>query len=338
MALDIFYIPPSSDGGLVRRARVLLPADIFPGEYNWVLVKGSPDPTPPGGLFPKYVPPTHPFIERPEEATLLFQFFSDESRSLSMIVHRRSLLKLLPPREHFSDTDADTELQPIHWDKWSSDVALFDTTSNRTFITGGKHGQKSLLYQPPRTANTPYSILDFNPYRARQARATDPRTPVLHEAGSLPYAVTKLPEEHRYDVVYMSGSGLLGVNVGKSLYLSVVSLTNPTSLPGASRLSLGLQELMFYALGDVQQRILVLYSSVGGCVRCRYQAYSMIAECLGIGILTQECKLPLTHFYIVRGYVSALSVATLNDEIELDHLNLSTHPKYEFHTGYNKSE
>lgn len=174
-----------------------------------VLSKSSPIPTF-RGLTPKHVSPSRPFLDRPEEATILFQFSSRGSRSLSLVVHRKFLLGNLSPKENWLDGEVEHTL----WEEWGTGAALFDTTSKGRFTAGGTQGQRCLFSHRKTSSGPPYSVLDFNSYRVRQA--PNSRTPTLHIAGSLPYTVTELPESWAPRLFYMSGTALLGVNVRKA--------------------------------------------------------------------------------------------------------------------------
>ncbi len=172
---------------------------------DWIDARSSPNPTS-GGLFPKYVSPNQPFLERPEEATMTFQVSSNQAPLATMIVHRKSLLKLLPQREHWS-----SRTHTIRWDDWCSEVVLFDTSWNLKFVTSGQHGQRCVIFRSSSEATkSPFDILDFNKHRNRRAQAAGA---VVNKAGSLLFVATKLPENFVHNTVYASDTGLLGLNV-----------------------------------------------------------------------------------------------------------------------------
>lgn len=219
MSLDIYHIPSSCRPGHVRCIQVLLlQKDLVQGGVNRISIGGSPNPTF-KGLFPKYVPATQPFLERPEEAIMIFQFFSDGDTEASVVVHRKYLLNLLPSREHWSGTYF------VHWDEWSSGVVLFKSPQNLRFVPTGQYGQRCIADLPLEGEDLSFHLFDFNPYRVRRAQGIDPHgshTPLLHKTGTLPYTVTTLPQECVYNVLFMSHAGLLGIEVrgGCSVQLS----------------------------------------------------------------------------------------------------------------------
>lgn len=215
-SLEIYYIPSSGEIGSVRCIQILsLP--FVQGTFDWVNVRGSPNPTF-GELFPKYVSTDQPFLERPEEATIIFQISLVGISCRSMVIHRKTLLKLLPPREHWLDKTHTTD-----WDEWRSNVAVFDTIRDFRLVTCGQNGQRCIILRRFENPRTTFGVVDFNPYRIRKAQKT--RAPVLQEAGVLPYLAAGLPDKFKvmYHTFYASDTGLLGLKV-RDVTLYVLSL------------------------------------------------------------------------------------------------------------------
>lgn len=94
-SLEAAHIPDSETGPARHIQTFLIPPEFLPEGCSWAESAGYPNPTG-DNLFPKYLSPSQPFLEKSEEAVVVFQFGTDLSWSLvDMLVHRRSLLQLL---------------------------------------------------------------------------------------------------------------------------------------------------------------------------------------------------------------------------------------------------
>lgn len=134
-----------------------------------------------------------------------------------MAIHRKTLLKLLPPREHWLD-----KTHTADWDEWHSNVAVFDTIRDLRLVTSGQNGQRCNIVRRFEDPRPTFGVLDFNPYRIRKAQKAG--APVLQKAGVLPYLAAGLPDKFKvmYHTFYASDTGLLGLKV-RDVTLSVLS-------------------------------------------------------------------------------------------------------------------
>ncbi|KAJ3553185.1 hypothetical protein NP233_g12705 [Leucocoprinus birnbaumii] len=118
LSLEIYHVPET---GSIRHIHSFsLSKEFFPFSCTWIESRGNPNPTR-GGVFPRHVPASVPFLDKPEEALVVFDFYSGVSHaqpSTSMVTHRRSLLRLLPPSDQW------LTINPIRmdWDQWGPKI------------------------------------------------------------------------------------------------------------------------------------------------------------------------------------------------------------------------
>lgn len=243
-SMVIYYIPPSSVGGQVKLIqRLKLPTMRNPSAntIRWAKCRSVPNPTG-DGLFPKYVPPSVPFISRPELALAHFRWeilTPEDEEMYSLIFHRNSITKLLPSRnEWLTTTPADVESLAMNWDEWGPRISLWRHTGGRQRGMGGlghtatTNGQYH-IYSVPDVSQ--FSIEDYNIYHVRRYNREIPEEfedeHILEGETFLPPVVTYLPyfevtsEEYDYDYVYITDGIIVGTNVSSSFHVWVLGNT-----------------------------------------------------------------------------------------------------------------
>lgn len=168
--LCIYYIPPTPvNEPLKAIQQLLLPSLRGDTIANWSQCRSAPNPTG-DGAFPRHIPSSVPFMDQPETALITFQYRLG-SEHLSMIVHRHSIMNLLPSRADWS-----TMLGPriTDWNFWGPPVALWDKMPVPFSHITTTHGQRYVQF----TAY-PYGELflqDFNKYNAKRFSTENPST------------------------------------------------------------------------------------------------------------------------------------------------------------------
>lgn len=175
--LSIYYIPPSSISVPVKpiqhlRLPPLREPDIWTRQ---VYCNSAPNPTR-SGLFPKYIPPSIPFINQPEMAmiSLEWNFYRREFGfdGFSMFVHKRSIKRTLSSPD---DWPTKTPVHTIDWDDWGPSVTFLVGTQEFRNCFAAKNGQRcaSILPQELSPWGSPYPmslvVQDLNPYHVRRA-------------------------------------------------------------------------------------------------------------------------------------------------------------------------
>ncbi|KAF9448753.1 hypothetical protein P691DRAFT_668836 [Macrolepiota fuliginosa MF-IS2] len=123
--LDIYHIPQPSQGETVRLIQRLgLPKTCEDTSIHSIQCWAAPNPTGDNG-FPKYVPASVPFVGRPENAIMLFRLDVEQryrQSDLSMIVHRCSVMKLLPPPQDWPTISSGRIRE---WQEWGPEVSCW---------------------------------------------------------------------------------------------------------------------------------------------------------------------------------------------------------------------
>lgn len=213
-SLDVYYIPSSHDGGPVRRIQALsLAQDVDPfTEYSWINIRNTGTPLF-GDFLPGYVSHNLPFIEPPRKKLIILEICStlEAMSSLFLVVHRKSLLKRLPPEECWS---SGPEPDPIDFEEWGSEITLLlNLPWSSEFNIIISCGQRLINYHTPRGKEDSTAVMDFNPYYIRKAQATTSYASVHHKPGSLPYTVATLPEWITNGALELVGTGIVSATV-----------------------------------------------------------------------------------------------------------------------------
>ncbi|KXN88388.1 hypothetical protein AN958_07370 [Leucoagaricus sp. SymC.cos] len=215
VTLAIYYVPSSKTSSVRLIQSFTISETFFPSGCTWIEARGCPSPTG-DGLFPTHVPTSQPFLENPEEAIIVFDFHWRDTKSpTSMIVHRRSLLGLLPPQNDW--LACDTRVVP--WSEWGPQhTRWLDSSGNDECFTTISNGQRYVHFLSKNSPTT-YTVVDFNRYRVHKA-LEEPRSPVnepdeedLQDRGKLPCIGTRSTEKVSYNMVFASDTGLVGLDV-----------------------------------------------------------------------------------------------------------------------------
>lgn len=215
---DVLYIPPSSEGGEVKLIQTLrLPAP-FPYRYDRTFVRATPNPRE-NDSFPRYASPKRAFLDRPEEAIMLFMFYKENLpdrafRPIAMVIHRKSFINLLPPRSDWPYKDPPV----LEWDQWGPDVSRSIEAYFQTLCSGQR-----FIYTEPTVEEAPLKILDFNIYRNRQrmVHQGDHKPPPESDSGvdeaqiegRLPFTFYRSPSLYGFREMHMSDTGILCFHV-----------------------------------------------------------------------------------------------------------------------------
>jgi hypothetical protein len=161
--LRIYYIPPSPANEPLKAIQQLrLPALRGDTDIHWNQCRSAPNPTG-DGEFPRHIPSSLPFMDQPETALISFQYCLD-SEVLSMIVHRHSIMNLLPSRSNWLTM---TEPQTTDWNAWGPPVTLWNKMQPFSHITT-TNGQRYI--QSTGYRNGEPFLQDFNNYGAKDWR------------------------------------------------------------------------------------------------------------------------------------------------------------------------
>ncbi len=152
---NIYHVTPATEGGDVKVIQRLSFPEPFPYECTSIEARGSPNVTE-NGSFPKYFSSERPYLDRPQDAIILFTFNQAEHLpQISMITHRRSLVQLLPPRSEWSQTGGPVVLA---WNEWGPNITRWIDNDPPSRFTTFPYGQRYV-----RVGET-FAVFDFNPY------------------------------------------------------------------------------------------------------------------------------------------------------------------------------
>jgi hypothetical protein len=215
-SLLIYHIPPSSAGEPVKLIKRLgLPplSSARPDPY-WAECRCAPNPTG-GGRFPKHVSPSLPFIARPESAIAIFKWIIG-GYPTEMIVHRDSLVNLLPSRDKWSTM---IDLPTIHWDTWGCSVALWRNGRYGIGLPSATNGQR-IVDTPIMNLNTNTTLKDFNKYNVHRSQEKERNHFIfeneifLHSIIShLPFLEITSPVISNYNKVVIGDGLMVGIKV-----------------------------------------------------------------------------------------------------------------------------
>ncbi|KAF9441511.1 hypothetical protein P691DRAFT_715119 [Macrolepiota fuliginosa MF-IS2] len=224
--LDIYYIPQSSHVEVARLIqRLRLPRLRQDMSVHSIRCRAAPNLTG-DGKFPKYIPGSIPFMDKPENAIMLFRLDAGlgfDWSDLSMVVHRYSIMKLLPPPSDWSIISCQTH----EWQEWgpsiSSWIASDEILSGDITVSNGQRHVLHGLHAPRVVGETPapLTIQNFNPYSVRRALADagmQVRTkrvlehPIFCEPITcrLPYVEVISDEEYPYRRVSITDNAIIG--------------------------------------------------------------------------------------------------------------------------------
>lgn len=159
-SLYIFYIPSSSSGGPVKLIQQLDLPPCHVGRSSFISCRSLPNPTE-DGRFPKYISSSIPFMDKPDTALICITLLA----TASLLVHRDSIMRLLPPSEEWS---AVTKHLILDWDSWGPPVTAIQRRVTSTY------GQRSLY-----VSEFGLRCRDFNKHHVR--RSTEVKLPDLYE-------------------------------------------------------------------------------------------------------------------------------------------------------------
>ncbi|XP_006464024.1 hypothetical protein AGABI2DRAFT_120826 [Agaricus bisporus var. bisporus H97] len=159
-SLYIFYIPSSSSGGPVKLIQQLDLPPCHVGRSSFISCRSLPNPTE-DGRFPKYISSSIPFMDKPDTALICITLLA----TASLLVHRDSIMRLLPPSEEWS---AVTKHLILDWDSWGPPVTAIQRRVTSTY------GQRSLY-----VSEFGLRCCDFNKHHVR--RSTEVKLPDLYE-------------------------------------------------------------------------------------------------------------------------------------------------------------
>ncbi|KAF9441512.1 hypothetical protein P691DRAFT_791239 [Macrolepiota fuliginosa MF-IS2] len=229
--LDIYYVPASSSGGPINRiARLCLPA-LKDDANTWdIQCRAAPNPTEDSTL-PRNISASIPFVDRADCAIILltWQIHRDDNEFVtpfSFVVHRQSILDLLPPEMEWPSLQAQTTA----WDFWGpSRTCLFN---NMRFAEGyitATNGQRYILHSAEPRQKSQLRLLDFNRYKIKRSLAKgSPRVqlgmqsePLNHffaqsETDALPFLEIVADVDRSYHGVMINDSAILGLNSAQS--------------------------------------------------------------------------------------------------------------------------
>lgn len=231
--------------------------------YEDVLVhafrcRAAPNPTG-DGLFPKNVSGSVPFVDRPENAIILFRLLAELDlhwHDVAMLVHRHSVLDTLPPSDDWPTMPCRT----LEWEDWGPPVTSWVECGDvlSTDITTS-NGQRHVLHGPSATSegeSAPLTVQDFNTYNIRRLAANAHgrvqlgsvlKCPPFCEpiAFELPYTeITSTEEYGPYSGVSIADNAIIGINVSVIYsYLTDVRAPDPPCFRNPS-----LIQLMHYIL------------------------------------------------------------------------------------------
>ncbi|KAJ3566659.1 hypothetical protein NP233_g6865 [Leucocoprinus birnbaumii] len=160
-----------------------------------------------------------PFLDKPEEALVVFDFYSGVSHaqpSTSMVIHRRSLLRLLPPSDQW------LTINPIcmDWDQWGpQNTRWFDGFGEAQAFTTISNGQR-YIHHLSNGSQLPFTVYDFNRNRIGPTAASSENVAAnqtsenreLQTRGSLPCTATQSQEKVSYNAIFATDTGLLGIS------------------------------------------------------------------------------------------------------------------------------
>lgn len=168
--LRVYYIPSSQVNEPPRAIHQLrLPALKRDITVDWYQCRCSPNPTG-DGEFPRYIPPSLPFMDQPETALIYFQYCIG-SEYLSMVVHRHSIMNLLPS---CADWSTISEPRTMDWNDWGPPITSWDKTSLTIPHLGATNGQR-YIQTTEQHYGEPY-LQDYNKYIVKRYSTEKPST------------------------------------------------------------------------------------------------------------------------------------------------------------------
>lgn len=221
--LDIYRIPSTNEGAIKHISRLCLPP-LTEGVFaSGVDCCATPNPTG-GGVFPRHIPSTVPFVNRPQNAIILFTWvFSYKFFLLfpfSMIVHRQSVVDLLPAEcEWFTSPYHTTD-----WNDWGPPKCHWIFQPQSTYITV-TNGQRYVKYDASEGFGPgSLTVLDFNKQTTEHACAnrslgtclsSELVHPVFAETilRNLPYLQITTQANGDYTGVMMNDNAIVGMHV-----------------------------------------------------------------------------------------------------------------------------
>ncbi len=213
--LNIYNIPHSTEGGEVRMIQRLLLPQEFRDSFSSVKTRTAPNVVD-GDSFPKHISTKRPFLDRPQDAIILLTYHrgpTEMDPPSRIIVHRKSLIKLLPPQSEWSRIDGPMVLE---WEEWGPGIThwIENDPAVDIFVTL-PYGQRYVH------AGAALTILDFNRYYRRKTnhkgdgKSLDPPSGIM---GHLPYSLRSSSLFHSVEStagVFLSETGVAKFSVSR---------------------------------------------------------------------------------------------------------------------------
>jgi hypothetical protein len=214
-SLSIFHIPSASSSGPVKMIQQLkLPRCVL--SRVWIKCQSLPNPTG-DGQFPKYVS-SIPFMDDPDTALISISL----PGPASLLVHRRSIMKLLPSPEHWT-----AAMEPLvhDWNSWGPPISAIQKGTTTTY------GQRSRQKRVRGIASC-----DFNTYHVRRSVKTKKPNRFVPYPHADPI-LTELPcleiisSTEQYSTMYIADGVAMGVKVNFFYYSISILLMLPREIP-----------------------------------------------------------------------------------------------------------
>ncbi|PCH45032.1 hypothetical protein WOLCODRAFT_145295 [Wolfiporia cocos MD-104 SS10] len=254
LAPDVIVLPDVAEGTLELCYLDAAPHDGQPRELQAACALALPrlsasctmlkiwcrsEPNPMGATSAGPLHTAQPFSADPAQAIVLFSVLvlspEAEFRTLTLIVHRSSLLARMPPAPSVSQSACDPceqgqaappVLVPVPWTEWGPSVSRwFDMDDIATRWITVTCGQR--LVRMADTAPAPIEVLDFNPLAVRRAppdgevhkEAELMASSAFHDpvVSALPYVVSRTREEYDCDSVLVDEDVIVGMKMDQGM-------------------------------------------------------------------------------------------------------------------------